>query len=111
MHHVIARGSAASPKSPGQWLSGHPDGGDACAIRIIAVGGDAGARELRSCGVDRTLFILSGSLNVAIGKELHRAPKHALVLLPAGTPHAVWAGKDGADCLEVFAPAPAGDIF
>jgi quercetin dioxygenase-like cupin family protein len=111
MQHVITTGTAASPELSGQWLSGYLDSGDACAIRIIAIGGEAGAPDLRSCGVDRTLFILSGSLNLRIGMELHRAPKHAFILLPAGTPHAVWAAEDRADCLEVFAPAPAGSIF
>ncbi|MGE0503455.1 MAG: cupin domain-containing protein [Rhizobiaceae bacterium] len=97
MRHIIET-SAAS----GEWLI-HGDGAG-CAIRIIA----PDASPLQSCSVDRVLFVLSGAAAVTIGTETFEAPQHALVLLPAGTPHRI-GGE--ARLLDVLAPAPSAEPF
>jgi mannose-6-phosphate isomerase-like protein (cupin superfamily) len=50
---------------------------------------------------DRAYFILSGSAEVTVGDETHRAETHDLILIPANTPHSI-AGK--AEFIIITAP-------
>lgn len=97
MRHIIDTSATSE-----DWLV---QGGDVgCAIRATGPDGS----PLQSCSVDRVLFVLSGTAAVTIGTETFEAPRHALVLLPAGTPHRV----DGeARMLDVLSPTPSAGAF
>ena len=112
MQHVVHPDFAALEQdgfSP--WLVGRPGANDSCAVRIARANIPI-VNGLHSCAVDRLLFILSGALGLQIGLETYYAPERALVLVPAGAPHAVFStAADGARFLEIFTPCPPSTLL
>jgi mannose-6-phosphate isomerase-like protein (cupin superfamily) len=65
---------------------------------------------LHTHAVDQTYFVVSGSMHVQIGTDVHTVTPGTAVLIPAGTPHCNW--NDGAEDelhLEILAPWPGND--
>jgi mannose-6-phosphate isomerase-like protein (cupin superfamily) len=102
MQHIIDAPQAGAS----DWLVRGAEGAD-CAIRVAETNDDLP----QSCSVDRLLFILSGSAEATVGNETFPAPVHALVLLPAGTPHQIRPIGGTLRVLEVLAPVPARDAY
>lgn len=56
---------------------------------------------------DQLYFVLEGELQIDVAGERHAAPRHSLVVLPAGVPHTQWNDGPGREVhLAVLTPYP-----
>lgn len=88
-------------------LADTKQGVTSCAINAVRVnaGGAGPANHIHP--FDQLYFILEGELQVEVALQRHVAPRHSLVILPAGVPHTQWNEGDVPEVhLAVLAPAP-----
>ena len=92
-----------------QSLADGSQGVSSCAINAVLVnaGGAGPAAHIHS--FDQLYFVLEGELHVEVALQRHVAPRHSLVVLPAGVPpHPVERGPRTRDPSGCAGPGPGG---
>jgi mannose-6-phosphate isomerase-like protein (cupin superfamily) len=90
-----------------QQLVDRSQGVTSCAINAILVNPGGAGPSTHIHTFDQLYFILEGELQVEVALQRHVAPRHSLVVLPAGVPHTQWNEGPGREIhLAVLAPAP-----
>ena len=105
--------SSLSGKDASSEILGGPANGSDNAY-LIYTRMPAGARgpALFTLPVEHYYVVLSGRMTVQIGSDTFVAGPMTGVVIPAGTPHAVWnAGAEPEAHLEVIAPAPSRELM
>ncbi|MCT7660726.1 cupin domain-containing protein [Mycobacterium deserti] len=58
--------------------------------------------------VDQVYYMMSGSMNVRLGDQIHQVGPGSLVFIPAGTAHCNWNDGPGSEThFEIIVPAPS----
>lgn len=78
-----------------------------CVVNVAQVGAGGAGPPMHLHTFDQLFFVLEGELQVEVALQRVVAPRHSLVVLPAGVPHTQWNDGPGTEVhLAVLVPAP-----